>query len=57
VQRLNEEIAQVLKDPQVAAKLLNAGMVAASSSPDAFAAIIRKDADKMATLFRGKPKK
>jgi tripartite-type tricarboxylate transporter receptor subunit TctC len=57
VQRLNAEIAQVLKDPQVAAKLLNSGMVAASSSPDAFASVIRKDADKMAGLFRGKPKK
>lgn len=57
VQRLNEEIAQVLKDPQVIAKLLQGGMVAAASSPEEFASIMRKDAEKMAGLFRAKPKK
>lgn len=56
VQRLNEEIALVLKDPQVVAKLLNAGLVSAPSSPENFAAIIRRDADKMAALFKGKPR-
>lgn len=56
VQRLNEEITQILKDPQVAAKLLNAGLVAAPSSPESFAAIMRKDADRMGVLFRGKPR-
>lgn len=57
VQRLNEAIAQVLKDPQVAAKLLGSGMVAAPSTADEFSALIRQDADKMAALFRAKPKK
>lgn len=57
VQRLNEEIGRILKDPQVSAKLLQGGMIAAGSSPEEFASIMRKDADKMAALFRGKPTK
>lgn len=57
VQRLNDEITHTLKDPQVAAKLLNAGMVAAPSTPEAFATVIRKDAEKMGALLRGKPKR
>lgn len=57
VQRLNTELTHVLKDPQVAEKLLNGGMVAAPSTADEFANLIRKDTDKMGSLFRGKPKK
>lgn len=56
VQRLNEDIAHVLKEPSVVAKLLNAGLVAAPSSPDNFSTIIRRDADRMAALFKGKPR-
>lgn len=57
VKRLNEEINQVLKDPEVVAKLLAGGMVAAPSSADEFASVIRKDADKMQVLFSKKSKK
>ncbi len=57
VKRLNEEITQVLRDPQVTAKLLNGGMQAAPSTADEFGTLMRKDAEKMASLFRGKAKK
>lgn len=57
VQKLNAELTQVLKDPQVAEKLLNGGMVATPSTADEFTSLIRKDADKMAALFRAKGKK
>lgn len=57
VKKMNDEITQVLRDPQVAAKLLNGGMVAAPSSADEFASVIHKDADKMQALFRVKTKK
>lgn len=57
VQRLNTELNLVLKNPQMAEKLLNGGMVAAPSTADEFSSLIRKDADKMAILFRAKAKK
>ena len=57
VQRLNEELERVLKDPQVSEKLLNGGMVAASSTAEEFATLMRKDAEKMAVLFRTRARK
>jgi tripartite-type tricarboxylate transporter receptor subunit TctC len=57
VARLNDEVNQVLRDPQVLAKLQGAGMIGAPSSADEFAQIIRRDTDKMQALFRTIPKK
>ncbi len=57
VARLNEEITQVLRDPQVLAKLQNAGMIGAPSTAEEFGSVIRRDADKMQALFRRKMKK
>lgn len=57
VARLNEEVNQVLRDPQVLAKLQAAGMLGAPTSADEFTQLIRRDADKMQALFRSQLKK
>lgn len=57
VARLNEEVNQVLRDPQVLAKLQTAGMLGAPTSSEEFSQLIRRDADKMQALFRSQPKK
>jgi tripartite-type tricarboxylate transporter receptor subunit TctC len=57
VARLNQEITQVLRDPEVLAKLGNAGMIGAPSTADEFGQVIRRDAEKMQALFRTGKKK
>lgn len=57
VTRLNQEITQVLRDPQVIAKLGTAGMIAAPSTADEFTQVIRREAEKMQALFRNGKKK
>jgi tripartite-type tricarboxylate transporter receptor subunit TctC len=58
VARLNEEINQVLRDPQVAAKLGNAGgMTAAPGSQEEFTQVIARDTQKIQALLRTQPRK
>jgi tripartite-type tricarboxylate transporter receptor subunit TctC len=50
VNRLNQEIARVLRSPEVKEKLFSAGSEVAANSPDAFAAKIRVDIERVSKL-------
>jgi tripartite-type tricarboxylate transporter receptor subunit TctC len=52
VARLNKEIAAVLKLPEVATAVEAQGMVPASSTPEAFGALIQKDAKRWADVVQ-----
>ena len=52
VARLNKEIAAVLKQPEVAKSFESQGMVPASSTPAEFGALLKKDADRWATVVK-----
>jgi tripartite-type tricarboxylate transporter receptor subunit TctC len=52
VNRLNQEIARSLNDPDVKAKLFNAGSEVVVNSPDAFAAKIRNDIERVSKLAK-----
>ena len=52
VNRLNQEIARALNEPDAKAKLFNAGSEVVANSPDAFAAKIRSDMDRVAKLVQ-----
>jgi tripartite-type tricarboxylate transporter receptor subunit TctC len=52
IARLNKEIAAVLKQPQVATAFEAQGMVPASSTPQAFGALIEKDARRWAEVVQ-----
>jgi tripartite-type tricarboxylate transporter receptor subunit TctC len=52
VARLNTEIAKVLKQPDVAKSFESQGMVPASSTPAEFGALMRKDADRWASVVK-----
>jgi len=52
VARLNKEIATVLKSPQVATAFEAQGMVPATSTPQAFGALIEKDAKRWAEVVQ-----
>ena len=44
VQRLNEELAAVLRAPDVHQRLIESGLAVVAGSPEAFAELIRRDA-------------
>jgi tripartite-type tricarboxylate transporter receptor subunit TctC len=50
VERLNQEIARALNRPDVKSKLFNAGSEVVANSPDAFAAKIRGDMERVSKL-------
>jgi len=52
VARLNKEIAAVLKQPDVAKSFESQGMVPASSTPAEFGTLLKKDADRWATVVK-----
>ena len=52
VERLNQEIARTLNNPEVKAKLFNAGSEVVANSPDAFAAKIRSDIERVSRLVK-----
>jgi len=52
VNRLNQEIARTLNDPDVKAKLFSAGSEVVANSPDAFAVKIRSDMERVAKLAK-----
>ena len=52
VNRLNQEIARALNEPDAKAKLFSAGSEVVANSPDAFAAKIRSDMDRVAKLVQ-----
>src|SRR5688572_28623904 len=53
VDRLNQEIARVLNKPDVKAKLFSAGSEVVANSPDAFAAKMRTDIERVSKLVQG----
>jgi tripartite-type tricarboxylate transporter receptor subunit TctC len=53
VNRLNQEIARALNRPDVKAKLFSAGSEVVANSPDAFAAKMRTDIERVETLVKG----
>jgi tripartite-type tricarboxylate transporter receptor subunit TctC len=52
VERLNQEISKVLKQPEVAKSFKAQGMVPASSTPAAFGALVAKDAQRWAEVVK-----
>jgi len=50
--RLRDAVAAVLRDPQVLARLGEQGLFASGSLPDEFAALIRKEVEKMRRVSR-----
>lgn len=52
VNRLQQEIARTLNEPDAKAKLFNAGSEVVANPPDAFAAKIRSDVDRVAKLVQ-----
>lgn len=52
VERLNQEIARTLNKPEVRAKLFGAGSEVVANAPDAFAAKIRGDIERVAKLVQ-----
>ena len=52
VERLNQEIARTLNKPEVKAKLFGAGSEVVANAPDAFAAKIRGDIERVAKLVQ-----
>ena len=52
VQRLNQEIAKVLRQPEVAKSFESQGMVPAISTPAAFGALVAKDAQRWAEVVK-----
>ena len=52
VERLNQEIAKVLRQPDVAKSFESQGMVPAASTPAAFGALVRKDAQRWADVVK-----
>jgi len=52
VAQLNKEIAAVLKQPDVAKSFESQGMVPASSTPAEFGTLLKKDADRWATVVK-----
>ena len=53
VNRLNQEIARALNKPDVKAKLFNTGSEVVTNSPDAFAAKMRTDIERVEALVKG----
>jgi tripartite-type tricarboxylate transporter receptor subunit TctC len=52
IERLNQEIARALNQPEAKAKLFNAGSEVVANSPQAFAAKIRTDIDRVSKLMK-----
>jgi len=52
IARLNSEIAAATQQREVKERLLGSGVEAASSSPDEFAAVIKRDMAKWSSLIR-----
>ncbi|HYC44175.1 MAG TPA: tripartite tricarboxylate transporter substrate-binding protein [Burkholderiales bacterium] len=52
VERLNQEIARTLNNPDVKSKLFNAGSEVVANSPEAFAAKIRGDIERVSKLVK-----
>ena len=52
VQRLNQEISKVLRQPEVAKSFESQGMVPAISTPAAFGALVAKDAQRWAEVVK-----
>lgn len=52
VQRLNREIAAIITSPEMKTRLSNDGSDVVASSPEAFAAHIRRELDKWGTVIR-----
>ena len=54
VQRINAEVAKALRAPEMRARLADIGAVPAPSSSEEFAAILRREGDRMAAIIREK---
>ncbi|MFM9882643.1 MAG: tripartite tricarboxylate transporter substrate binding protein, partial [Burkholderiales bacterium] len=52
VMRLHDEVAKVLKEPEIVRKLAGLGIVAVGDSPEQLASIIRVEQDKFAKLVK-----
>jgi tripartite-type tricarboxylate transporter receptor subunit TctC len=52
VERVAREIAVIVQDPEVKEKLMKAGLVPESSSPEAFAALIVRDSAMYGEIIR-----
>ena len=54
IRRMNAEVVKALRSPEVVARLTELGAVPAPSSPEQFAAILRRDGDTWGKLIREK---
>ena len=52
VQRINQEIASALNQPDVKEKLVTLGVVSASSTPGEFSAFIKSESQKLARIVK-----
>jgi tripartite-type tricarboxylate transporter receptor subunit TctC len=52
IERINAEVAKLLRDPTVLARLAGQGVVPRALSPDAFARLIREDYDETAKMVK-----
>ena len=52
VNRLNQEIARVLNKPEVKERHFSIGVETVASSPDAFAATMRRDIDRWGRVIK-----
>ena len=52
VQRLNQEINRAMRSPEVSEKLVNAGLLVVTESPEYFSALLKKDFAKYGKLVR-----
>jgi tripartite-type tricarboxylate transporter receptor subunit TctC len=52
VQRLHQELAKTLNSEDVKQKLFNAGSQVVTNAPDAFAAVMRKDIERIDRLVK-----
>ena len=52
VTRVNSEVVSILQTPDVRRRLMESGVIPASSSPDAFAAYIRAETERWGKLIR-----
>jgi len=52
IERVAREIAVIVQDPEVKEKLMKAGLVPESSSPEAFAALILRDSAMYGEIIR-----
>jgi tripartite-type tricarboxylate transporter receptor subunit TctC len=52
VNRLHQELAKTLNGDDVKQKLMNAGSQVVTNTPDAFAAVMRRDIDRLTKLIQ-----